>query len=82
MGLESDGVSVKNTFDPNQEVDRAQFGTILSRLIRGNKNNDVEVYYQKHLKALKKEGIMNKIETPNIKEMRGRVMLMLMRSKK
>jgi hypothetical protein len=32
------------------------------------------------LNALKTEGIMTKIEKPSAKEMRGRVMLMLMRT--
>ncbi|MCX6823003.1 MAG: right-handed parallel beta-helix repeat-containing protein [candidate division SR1 bacterium] len=79
MGYESDGVRVKHTFDPNVEVDRAQFGTILSRLIRGTKNNGGVMYYTNHLSALKTEGIMTKIATPNQKELRGRVMVMLKR---
>jgi hypothetical protein len=37
MGLENDGLTPKKNFDPNQEVNRAQFGTILSRLLRTNK---------------------------------------------
>lgn len=39
MGLESNGVTPLESFNPNDIVDRAQFGTILSRLIRGSKNN-------------------------------------------
>ena len=80
MWYESDGVTVKQTFNPDQEVDRGQFGTILSRLIRWTENNGGTTYYQKHLDALKTEGIMTKIETPSQKELRGRVMLMLMRA--
>jgi hypothetical protein len=72
-------VTLKKTFDPNQTVDRAQFGTILSRLLRGNENNGGTPYYQKHLAALKKAGIMTKIDTSNQKELRGRVMLMMER---
>ncbi|MFA6256572.1 MAG: immunoglobulin-like domain-containing protein, partial [Candidatus Absconditabacterales bacterium] len=79
MGYESDGVTLKKTFDPNQKVDRAQFGTILSRLLRGTKNNGGIKYYENHLKALKAEGIMTKIDTPSAKELRGRVMLMMQR---
>jgi hypothetical protein len=33
MGLKADG-TVDNTFNPSQIVDRAQFGTMLSRLLR------------------------------------------------
>ena len=61
------------------EVDRSQFGTILSRLMRGNKYNGGAPYYTKHLNALKAQGIMTKIEMPAQKEMRGRVMLMMQR---
>jgi len=55
MGYESDGIRTKKDFDPNGIVDRAQFGTILSRLLRGNKNNGGDPYYQKHLDTLKLE---------------------------
>ncbi len=79
MGYESDGKRTKHTFDPNTEVDRAQFGTILSRLIRGDKNNGGDIYYQRHLEALKKEWIMTKIDKPLSKELRGRVMVMMKR---
>jgi hypothetical protein len=72
-------VTLRKTFDPNQTVDRAQFGTILSRLLRGNENNGGTPYHQQHLAALKKSGIMTKIDTPNQKELRGRVMLMMQR---
>ena len=79
MWYESDGIRTKHTFDPEQVVDRAQFGTIYSRLIRGLKNNGGEVYYQKHLDALKQEWIMPKIDTPLASELRGRVMVMMKR---
>ena len=82
MGLQTDWVTQNDNFYPDQEVDRGQFGTILSRLLRGTKNNGGTVYYQKHLDALKTEGIMKKIDTPNEKEIRGWVMLMLQRSVK
>ncbi|MCX6824463.1 MAG: S-layer homology domain-containing protein, partial [candidate division SR1 bacterium] len=79
MGYESDGVTMNINFNPEQEVDRAQFGTILSRLLRGAKNNGGTPYYLSHLQTLNTEGIMTKIDTPNQKEMRGRVMLMMQR---
>jgi hypothetical protein len=53
MGYESNGTTLKTSFDPDQEVDRGQFGTILSRLLRGTKNNGGTLYYQRHLQALK-----------------------------
>ncbi len=79
MWYESDGIRTKHTFDPEQIVDRAQFGTILSRLIRGEKNNGGDIYYQKHLDALKQGGIMNNITRPLATELRGRVMVMMKR---
>ncbi|MEI7919553.1 MAG: hypothetical protein WCH65_05130 [bacterium] len=35
MGYETDGITKKQSFDPSEIVDRAQFGTVLSRLLRG-----------------------------------------------
>jgi hypothetical protein len=61
-------------------VTRAQFGTILSRTLRGDKNNGWNIYYKKHLDELKENGIMTKINTPLAKELRGWVMLMLQRT--
>jgi hypothetical protein len=38
MGLNTDGTT-NTVFNPNEVVTRAQFGTILSRTLRGDKNN-------------------------------------------
>ena len=78
MWLDTDG-KANTIFTPNQVVTRAQFGTVLSRLLRGNKNNGGEIYYQKHLQALQDAEIMTKIDEPSNKEMRGRTMLMMQR---
>ncbi len=79
MGLNADGTP--NTFfTPDGQVTRAQFGTMLSRLLYGNLNNGKPGQrYEAHLNALKAAGIMNKITFPEMLEMRGRVMLMMMR---
>jgi len=79
MGLQSDGTTPMKDFDPNGVVTRAQFGTILSRMLRGTQYEWGDVYYSKHLNALKQAEIMKKIEQPTAKELRGRTMLMLMR---
>jgi len=79
MWLAPDGTTVNTTFNPNETVTRAQFGTVLSRLIRGTKNNGGDVYYTKHLQALKDVAIMKNIEDPDQKEIRWYVMLMLQR---
>ena len=72
MGRESDGKKIKKHFDPNDYVDRAQFGTILSRMLRDGKYNtkDSIGWYKLHLQALKKKSIMTKIDQPFIDELR------------
>ncbi|MEI8090756.1 MAG: S-layer homology domain-containing protein [bacterium] len=58
-------------FHPNDEVTRAQFGTMLSRLLYGNDNNGRPgKRYEAHLKALKSAGIMTKISKPMMLELR------------
>lgn len=79
MWYEQDGQTQSTTFNPNQSVDRAQFGTILSRLLRWEKYNGGENYYQGHLSALKQAWIMTKIDAPFALELRWRVMLMMQR---
>ena len=68
------------SFRPKDSVTRAEFWTVLSRALWWNKNEWWSTYYENHLKALKSEWIMTKINTPMNKEVRGYVMLMLMRS--
>ena len=68
------------SFRPKDSVTRAEFWTVLSRALRWNKNEWWSTYYENHLKALKSEWIMTKISTPMNKEVRGYVMLMMMRS--
>jgi hypothetical protein len=71
------------SFEPDAIVTRAQFGTILSRVLYGNQFNGWSPYYANHLQALKDAGIMTNINNPErIKELRWWVMLMLMRADK
>ena len=69
MGLDANGLQV-STFSPNDEVTRAQFGTVLSRTLRGNQYNGGEPFYIFHLNALQKAVIMKQIDTPENKELR------------
>ncbi|GHV25770.1 hypothetical protein FACS1894176_05140 [Bacteroidia bacterium] len=70
-------------FQPYATVSRAQFGTVLSRLLYGNEYAGGKSYYAKHLQALKENGIMTQIDNPEAKvELRQWVRLMLMRSTK
>ncbi len=70
---------VASSFNPNDIVTRAQFGTALSRVLWPNQVKDTNPYYVNHLNALKKAGIMTQIN-PDQKEVRGYVMIMLQRS--
>ena len=79
MGVDGTGIPTK-VFNPNDEVNRAQFGTVLSRTLRGNQYNGWQPFYIFHLDALEKAHIMQQIDTPWNKELRWYVMLMLMRS--
>ena len=73
-----------NKFRPNDEVTRAEFATALSRMLY--KTSDWEYkstpkYYIHHMEKLVKEWIITKSD-PAMKELRGYVMIMLMRSAK
>ncbi|HRU50002.1 MAG TPA: hypothetical protein P5155_00705, partial [Candidatus Absconditabacterales bacterium] len=91
MGLRADGKTPKNNFDPHDIVTRAEFGTVFSRLLFGDKYNvqdeslvykEEGYWYRDHLAGLKSHGIMTKIDgdRPKYKERRGRVMLMMLRA--
>jgi len=83
MGLHPDGITPKDVFDPDDVVTRAQFGTVLSRLLRQTQYVSLpdQLYYFRHLEALKNNNIMTQIygEWPSITELRWYVMLMMMR---
>ena len=90
MWLEPDWVTPSKSFNPGNNVTRAQFGTVFSRLLFGDmynvKDEDASTEkwsrYKGHLQALKRYWIMTKIDgdRPNYLERRGRVMIMLQRS--
>lgn len=69
-----------SNFNPTWVVTRAQFGTMLSRVLRWDKYNNGSPYYQNHLNALKNTSIMTKIDEPYSNELRGRTMLMMLRT--
>ena len=79
MGVEANGSSMKS-FNPYRLVTRAEFGTVLSRLLWWDLYNTTSLkYYTNHLKALNTAWVISKIN-PEIQELRWYVMLMLMRS--
>jgi len=68
------------SFNPNGKVTRAEFGTVLSRALRdGQYNTNKGKYYINHLQALVDNKIITN-DTPTLVELRGYVMLMLMRA--
>jgi hypothetical protein len=70
-----------DNFLPNKVLTRAEFGTILSRLLRWATYNGGSPYYLPHLQALQKDWIMTQIDNAEQKnELRQWVWLMLMRS--
>ena len=78
LGLMGQGITA---FRPYDTISRAEFGTALSRALWGDKYEGGNPYYANHLNALKAAGIMNQIaNAESTKEVRGYVMLMLMRS--
>ena len=67
-------------FMPSKRVSRAEFGTVLSRVLRWNKYEWTNSnYYVNHLNALKENNIITNIN-PHITEYRAWVFLMLYRS--
>lgn len=88
MWLKQNGSTPKENFDPHDKITRAEFWTILSRLIYGDIYNvyswEESQYkrYEKHLQELYADEIMTKIKNPFIQERRSRILLMLYRSER
>ena len=73
-----------NKFRPDDEVTRAEFATALSRMIYWTSDwvyKSTDKYYTNHMEKLVEEWIITK-DDPKMKELRGYVMIMLMRSRK
>ena len=82
MGINADGTPMQ-AFEPHKLVSRAEFATVLSRVIWGNKHNiSGDDRYSAHLQALKKYEIITSDVPANWWELRGRTLLMLHRTVK
>jgi len=68
-----------DSFRPFDLVTRAEFGTALSRMLFGLSDGEEDLWYKPHLDKLMNEKIIT-IDTPDLQELRGYVMIMLMRS--
>ncbi len=71
-------------FMPNKIVDRAEFWTVVSRILWWEKYNELDtdnnLYFTKHLKALQENGFMKDIDNPLWRrELRKRVWVTLKR---
>ena len=74
------GIGIEN-FRPFATVTRAEFGTALSRMLYGTADGEGNEWYSTHLAKLMSEKIITN-DNPQLKELRGYVMIMLMRSAK
>ena len=82
MGINADGTPIQ-AFEPHKLVSRAEFATVLSRVIWGNKHNiSGDDRYSEHLQALKKYRVITSDVPANWWELRGRALLMLHRTAK
>jgi hypothetical protein len=78
LGIMGQGIT---NFRPYDTITRAEFGTALSRVLWEGKYEGGNPYYALHLNALQSAGIMKVIaNAESTKEIRGYVMLMLMRA--
>ena len=69
MGIHADGKPLNN-FNPNGKVSRAEFATVLSRVLFGNiYNQDGAKYYERHIEALATAKILKNTD-PKIQELR------------
>ena len=66
-------------FRPFDLVTRAEFGTALSRMLYGTADGEGADWYSTHLAKLMNEKIITN-DNPQLQELRGYVMIMLMRS--
>ena len=82
MGINADGTPIQ-AFEPHKLVSRAEFATVLSRVIWGDKHNvSGDDRYSAHLQALKKYRVITSDVPANWWELRGRALLMLHRTAK
>lgn len=79
MWINADWTPIED-FNPNKTVTRAEFSTVLSRVLFGNiYNQNWSNYYEKHIDALAKANIISNTD-PNLVEARWWIMTMLYKS--
>lgn len=82
MGLKRSGI-VDENFRPDDIVTVGELATLVSRMIYGSihntPENDPRPRYQEHTKALYKDGIMKKIDSPWDPQLRGYALIVFQR---
>lgn len=83
MWIHTSNYTAIDDFMPNKTVSRAEFATVLSRILWWNKyeSSDESVWYVNHLNALKESWIITNTDHTLI-EYRWNVILMIYRSAK
>lgn len=82
MGLEFEGVTPLQKFIPNDYVDKAQFATILDRLINGRAHDgNAACWYCDHVSALHDAGVITVVTDLLVPLKRAYAMIMLMRTR-
>lgn len=74
------GINTQWIFNPDGIVGRAEFATTLSRTLWGDLHDGNNPVYLGHIQALQEAGIMQVIEHPEMREVRGYTFLMLHRA--
>jgi hypothetical protein len=81
MGINADGTPLKE-FGPKSLVTRAEFASVLSRVLYGDKYNvDGSAFYSMHIDVLNQAKIINNTN-PAILEKIGWILIMLKRASK
>lgn len=76
MWINADGTPIED-FNPEKNVTRAEFATVLSRVLFGDTYNQAgKNYYEKHIEALEKANILSNTN-PDLVEARWWIMTML-----
>jgi len=81
MGQDGNGGTL-SYFRPYDTVTRAEFWTLLSRVLRWDRYDGANPYYEDHLIKLKQEGVIVSIYNPQHIEKRGDIMEMLQKASK
>lgn len=78
MGLQNDGDTPLDLFNPNELMSRKYVVTTLSRMIWGNKYDGADPFYSKHMQAMQDAGLIANPD-PDMPEQRINAFTIMMR---